>query len=122
MMNLAEKIKDFVGFDAEEDAFRAQPTVSHRKEAHVPRIQCAIPSMRISLTRLATVADARTIICELSKGVAVVFSLAETPREQSRRLLDFVCGGLYAYQGWVEHIGIDTYLLLPQGIDVLYLE
>lgn len=122
MMNLAEKIKDFVGYDATEDTFHTQPAAPHRKEVYVTRIQGATPSMRISLTRLATVDDARAVIRELSEGIAVLFSVAQTPRAQSRRLLDFVCGGLYAYEGWVERIGADTYLLLPQGIDVLYME
>lgn len=121
-MNLAEKIRDFVGYDSFEEEYDVRPSEQRRGTSHIADAHPAVPALRITLVKLVTVADGRTIIDELAGGKAVVFSVAGTPRAQSRRLLDFVCGGLYAYDGWVEHIGVDVYLLLPQGIEILYNE
>ena len=131
MMNRAEKLRDFVGYEPYEDdtydtyeTYDARPAKpsrhARRREVYAEPAAAPAPSMQISLMKLESADDARYAIQQLAQGGAVLFSLAGTPRALSRRLLDFVCGGLYAYDGWVEHVAIDTYLLLPQGIEVLY--
>lgn len=122
-MSLAEKFMDLMGYEEyDDDAAYEQPPVKPGRASHarVAYVEPTVPPMQVSLIKLREIEDARLAVEQVADGMVVIFSLADTPRALSRRLLDFVCGGLYAFDGYVEHIAIDTYLLLPQHIEILY--
>lgn len=117
-MGLAQKLRNFAGFP-DYDSEEYQDAIRHREYQAAYAKRAASSPEQFVLIRLDTVRSGKKIIDQIQEGIPVIFSIMETSRAQARRLLDFVCGGLYAYDGWVERIGVDTYLLLPIGIDLI---
>ena len=58
----------------------------------------------------------------LRKGSSVVLNLAGLPDEDSQRLLDFVCGGMFALDGSQKRVGDRVFLLVPNSVNISAIE
>lgn len=62
--------------------------------------------------------DTRDIADSLMRKCAVVLNLERTPKEESRRILDFLSGVAYANNGKIQRIATGTYIITPYNVDL----
>lgn len=58
------------------------------------------------------------IIQYLKKGSSIVLNLSNLAEEHSQRLLDFVCGGVFALDGSQQRVGEGVFLLVPNSVNI----
>jgi cell division inhibitor SepF len=62
--------------------------------------------------------DTKEIADSLIRKNAVVLNLERTPKEESRRILDFLSGVAYANNGKIQKIATSTYIITPYNVDL----
>lgn len=62
--------------------------------------------------------DTKDIADALMNKCAVVLNLERTPKEDSRRILDFLGGVAYANNGKIKPIATGTYMITPHNVDL----
>lgn len=62
--------------------------------------------------------DTRDIADALMRKSAVVLNLEKTPKDDSRRILDFLSGVAYANSGRIQRIATSTYIITPYNVDL----
>ena len=62
--------------------------------------------------------DTRDIADSLMRKCAVVLNLERTPKEESRRILDFLSGVAYANNGKIQRIATGTFIITPYNVDL----
>ena len=62
--------------------------------------------------------DTRDIADALMEKSAVVLNLERTPKEESRRIIDFLSGVAYANNGKIKRIATSTYMITPYNVDL----
>ncbi|MDX1918521.1 MAG: cell division protein SepF [Candidatus Caenarcaniphilales bacterium] len=146
-MSIVQKIKNFWlgseeqyedGFD---DLFRIDggkvehsnasvPPISDKKKlkesqsaptSHLRVIDKASPfsaTNEVVVLEPVSFSQAPDIIGYLRKGSSVVLNLCKIDPEQSQRLVDFVCGGIYALDGSQRRVGEGVFLLVPSSMNI----
>jgi len=66
--------------------------------------------------------QARDVLQYLRKGSSVVLNLDDMEANDSQRLLDFVCGGIYALDGSQKRVGNEVFLLVPNSVNISAIE
>ena len=66
--------------------------------------------------------QAHDVIQYLKKGSSIVLNLCKLDAEQSQRLIDFVCGGIYALDGSQKRVGEGVFLLVPNSMNINLVE
>ncbi len=62
--------------------------------------------------------DTRDIAQALINRNAVVVNFERTPKEESRRILDFLSGVAFAQSGKINKIATATYIITPNNVDL----
>lgn len=62
--------------------------------------------------------QAPEVIQFLRRGSSIVLNLCKLDSEQSQRLIDFVCGGIYALDGSQRRVGEGVFLLAPSSVNI----
>lgn len=62
--------------------------------------------------------DTRDIADALMNKCAVVLNLERTPKEDSRRIIDFLSGVAYANNGKIKRIATGTFMITPHNVDL----
>lgn len=62
--------------------------------------------------------DTRDIADALMQKSAVVLNLERTPKEDSKRILDFLSGVAYANNGKIKRVATGTYMITPHNVDL----
>ena len=62
--------------------------------------------------------QAPEVIQFLRKGSSIVLNLCKLDADQSQRLIDFVCGGIYALDGSQRRVGEGVFLLAPSSVNI----
>ena len=63
--------------------------------------------------------EVTTIADHLNEGKTVVLNLEETPREITRRVVDFLSGVAYANGGNIRKVANSTFIIVPTNVDVM---
>jgi cell division inhibitor SepF len=66
--------------------------------------------------------QAPEVIQFLRKGSSIVLNLCKLDPDQSQRLIDFVCGGIYALDGSQRRVGEGVFLLVPSSVNINSIE
>ena len=61
--------------------------------------------------------DVETIITRLKEGGQVILNLKELDTKTAYRVLDMVCGAVFALNGGIYEIENNIFMLSPSGID-----
>lgn len=114
-MSLAEKLMGFMGYEFEDE--------EDWEEAPAPKPRAKRSGdggeIQIFYIRLEKPADAHKVADLLAENRPVICSIANTPRDTARRLIDFISGAAYTRDGQVEHIATDTYLFAPFDVELI---
>lgn len=62
--------------------------------------------------------EVQEIADELKNRKAVVINLQRLPREQAKRIVDFLSGTVYAIGGDIQKLGTHIFLCTPENVDV----
>lgn len=66
--------------------------------------------------------QAPEVLQYLRRGSSVVLNLCKLDADQSQRLVDFVCGGIYALDGSQRRVGEGVFLLVPSSVNINSIE
>jgi cell division inhibitor SepF len=66
--------------------------------------------------------QAPEVLQYLRRGSSVVLNLCKLDSDQSQRLVDFVCGGIYALDGSQRRVGEGVFLLVPSSVNINSIE
>lgn len=73
---------------------------------------------RMILAEPRAYSESQTIVDNLKKRNPVVVNLKRVTADQSKRIIDFLSGALYALGGDIQKLGTGIYLCTPKNIDV----
>lgn len=62
--------------------------------------------------------ETRAIADELLKMHTVVLNLENTPKDEYRRIVDFLSGVAYANGGKIKRVATNTYIIIPYNVDL----
>ncbi len=66
-----------------------------------------------------TFENAREIADHLKDRKTVVINLEQTNKDIARRLLDFLSGVAYAFQGKIQKVANNTFLITPYNVGIM---
>jgi len=111
----------FAGFGGESAApaqTAAAPRAQRPREGKVVSLGGEHP-MQVVLTRPERFETAAEIADHLRDQRAVLVNLENTPKDVTRRLVDFLSGVAYAIDGKVKKVAANTYIITPPNVDLL---
>ena len=79
----------------------------------------ATTQLKVMLVKPERFENAVEIADHLKDRRTVVLNLESTPKEEAKRLLDFLSGIAYALQGKITPISAKTYFVTPQNVDIV---
>ena len=78
----------------------------------------ATAQLKVMLVKPERFENAVEIADHLKNRRTVVLNLESTPKEEAKRLLDFLSGVTYAGEGKIKKIAANTYLITPYHVDI----
>lgn len=96
--------------------FSSQNDASERKDKVV-----SIPTtnqQQVVLVSTVTFETATDIADHLAARRIVLLNLESTPKDDARRIIDFLSGAIYALDGKLKKVAISTFVLAPSNVDV----
>ena len=78
----------------------------------------ATTQLKVMLVKPERFENAVEIADHLKDRRTVVLNLESTPKEEAKRLLDFLSGVTYAGEGKIKKIAANTYLITPYHVDI----
>lgn len=118
----------------DEEAYEEEEDYTSQQEVEVSEPQQSAPSLfrrspkvvNMNKSQLQVVVfrpmsfgeDTRDIADSLMRKCAVVLNLERTPKEESRRILDFLSGVAYANNGRIQRIATGTFMITPYNVDL----
>lgn len=144
-MSLVESFKHFLGFSEESGEYGFEHPVPVKKPAPLTSVKPQIRESKIvdfqapprkvspkkaleSLSQNMGIViteprsyeeDSRLISGYLKDGHVVVINLKYLDAPTGKRLVDFVCGTIYAFEGYVKKLGGNIFLCTPGSINVV---
>ncbi len=136
-MGLLDSIKGyFNAFDEEETEEELYEEVKEKKDIRreEPRKSEASPKiiggkaktvafnpsqMQVVLVKPERYEDVTSIADHLNDKKTVVLNLESADRDLSRRIVDFLSGATYANHGNIRKISKGTFLIVPNGVDMM---
>ena len=89
------------------------------REGKVVNLGGAGGQMQVVLVKPERFETAAEIADQLRAKRAVLINLETTPKEVTRRLVDFLSGVAYAIDGKVKKIAANTYIITPPNVDLV---
>ena len=112
----------FANFSAESAASQspAAPRVSARpKEGRVVNLGGGSGQTQVVLIKPERFETAAEIADHLRSKRAVLVNLEATPKEVTRRLVDFLSGVTYAIDGGIKKVASNTYIMTPPNVNLV---
>ena len=85
----------------------------------VVNLNAAAGQTQLVLVKPERFETAAEIVDHLRSKRAVLINLETTPKEVTRRLVDFLSGAAYALNGKVKKIAANTYIITPPNVDLV---
>lgn len=112
----------FAGFGGESASAPVQsapqPRAVRPREGKVVSLGGEHPT-QVVLTKPERFETAAEIADHLREGRAVLVNLEKSPKETTRRLVDFLSGVAYAIDGKVRKVAANTYIITPVNVDLV---
>lgn len=92
-----------------------------QKEAHknvVSLKSMKQPTSKVVLCEPRTYNEAQEIADNIVNRRAVVINLERVNKEQAKRIVDFLSGTVYAVNGDIQKLGVQTFLCTPDNVEI----
>lgn len=116
-----EENEEFEEYEEEEEAAPAPAPAPTPKPAPVSRPTGGISSgaaLEMKVIKPERFDEVRAIGEHLLARRTVVLNLEETNKETTKRIIDFLCGVVFAIDGQVKKVANATYVVTPKNVDV----
>jgi len=107
----------FAGFGGGEAQQQAAPRPARPREGKVVSLGAA--QSQVVLVKPERFETAAEIADQLRAQRPVLINLETTPKDVTRRLVDFLSGVAYALDGKVKKIAANTYIITPSNVDLV---
>lgn len=122
MAGILDRVLSFLGLaEEEEEDFDPEWEPEARdgsRRANVVGLPAARP-VKIYFSYPVVFDTVQEVATALRDRCPVLLNLEETPREEARRIIDFLGGAVYALDGRMLKVGQGIFLLAPRGVEVL---
>lgn len=111
----------FSGLGSEQTpSARGQRQTRQQREGRVVSINggAGLSPTRLVLVKPERFDAAAEIADHLRDGHSIIMNLETTPKDISRRLIDFLSGVTYALDGKIQKAAISTYVIAPKNADL----
>ena len=111
----------FAGFGGESAAAPASsaPRPARPREGKVVNLGAGGAQSQVVLVKPERFETAAEIADHLRAKRPVLINLETTPKDVTRRLVDFLSGVAYALDGKVKKIAANTYIITPSNVDLV---
>ena len=111
----------FAGFGGGESAPQSAPAprAARVREGKVVNLGPAGGQSQVVLVKPERFETAAEIADQLRAKRPVLINLETTPKDVTRRLVDFLSGVAYALDGKVKKIAANTYIITPSNVDLV---
>ena len=107
----------FAGFGSESPA--PAPAAPRPREGKVVNLGAGGAQSQVVLVKPERFETAAEIADHLRARRPVLINLETTPKDVTRRLVDFLSGVAYALDGKVKKIAANTYIITPSNVDLV---
>ena len=97
----------------------AAPRPSRPREGKVVSLGSGAAQSQVVLVKPERFETAAEIADQLRARRPVLINLETTPKDVTRRLVDFLSGVAYALDGKVKKIAANTYIITPSNVDLV---
>jgi cell division inhibitor SepF len=99
---------------------KAKETLSSSSSASLKLMDNSLYSAtnEVIVLEPTTFNQAPDVLQYLRRGSSIVLNLCKLDAEQSQRLIDFICGGIYALDGSQRRVGEGVFLLVPNSMNI----
>lgn len=134
-MSIKDKFKTFIGLPEDEEFeeetndatgvfqggedFSSSYTSEKRSSGNNVVNIHATTQLKVVLVSPTRFEEATTVADHLNQKRTVVLNLEGAGPEESRRLIDFLCGAAYANDGTMKKVAKKTYIITPCNVDVM---
>ena len=109
----------FGGDGAGQSAAQPRPAAARPREGKVVNFGPAGGQSQVVLIKPERFETAAEIADHLRAKRPVLINLETTPKEVTRRLVDFLSGVAYAIDGKVKKVAANTYIITPPNVDLV---
>lgn len=102
----------------EEMNFPAQEKETKRDKPNVVSLSSVQHQAKVMLLEPHSYDEVQEIADQLKNRKAVVINLQRIPREQAKRIVDFLSGTVYAIGGDIQKLGSNIFLCTPDNVNV----
>ena len=104
----------------EEEIEAPQASKTHKSDAQnvVSLTSMKQPTSKVVLCEPRTYNEAQEIADNIVNRRAVVINLERVDHIQAKRIVDFLSGTVYAVNGDIQKLGVQTFLCTPDNIEV----
>jgi len=137
MTKILDKMLNFVGWETEEESeeqydeneqvyeeeepqvsFKASKPKNKDQQGKVVNLSSAL-QFKVVVIQPQNIDDAQDICDHLKNKKPVVVNLELLEKEVAQRIIDFLCGAVYALDGSIHKISTMIFLVAPNNVDVL---
>lgn len=76
------------------------------------------PTSKVVLCEPRTYSEAQEIADNIVNRRAVVINLERVNKDQAKRIVDFLSGTVYAVNGDIQKLGVQTFLCTPDNVEI----
>lgn len=112
------KFLGILGWEEIDDEYEENESMSspqHNKVVPLPSQR----STEIVVLRLSSFGEARNATSHLKSRKSIILNLEDVPKEESKRVIDFICGTAYALNGNMQRIAEELFLFTPHNVTVI---
>ncbi len=109
----------FAGFGGGDSAQQAAARPARPREGKVVSLGSGGAQSQVVLVKPERFETAAEIADQLRARRPVLINLETTPKDVTRRLVDFLSGVAYALDGKVKKIAANTYIITPSNVDLV---
>ncbi|GAB3067877.1 cell division protein SepF [Virgibacillus ainsalahensis] len=125
-MSIKNKIKNYFTMDDEYEYEYVEETPEQESNSNgksknqnvVNLTSMQQPSSKVVLCEPRTYNEAQEIADNIVNRRAVVINLQRVENQQAKRIVDFLSGTVYAVNGDIQKLGVETFLCTPDNVDV----
>ena len=121
-MGTMGKIKEFFGFEEEEDAIPVQSAIKPPTGKPFKSTSLVVSSRQVAAQSEIRVEEPRiyedslNIATSLRENKPIIVNLKHLDSESGKRLIDFICGTAYAINGHMMKVSDNLFLFTPAHI------
>ncbi len=105
-------------YDDEEEEVEEKKQLFGRKNKVVPMPQANTNAIKMVISQPTTFEQSDEICSFLKEKKSVIVNLEYVNKDVARRIVDFISGGVYALDGYIQKISNSIFLVAPSNYEI----